>query len=414
MSDSSNSTEPADIGPPALEKMPLAVAVCALGIAQIISWGGLYYAIAVIGDSMRRELGISQAMLFGAFTGSLVLSGLAAPTVGELIDAHGGRRVLMAGSCLSAVALGLFAVADGPASLPLASGAAGIAMALCLYDAAFITLNQIAGERYRTAVTMLTLFGGLASTVFWPLSQWLLDGYGWRQTLTMYAGLQLLVCLPLHRFALPGRTSGERSGHQALRNACVKEAAPRMDFGARYSWLAAAFAGGSFVLAVLSVHLIGLFKGAGLDAKQAVFIASLVGPMQVLGRVIELAFASRLRPVAVGALAFGLMPAALLVLLWVPQWTALAFAVALLYGLSNGLLTIVRGTVPAVLFGRTAYGVLLGRLARPAFIARALAPAALPFAMAAGLNQRTAILLLAACAGIALAAYWRACIERGN
>jgi len=389
-------------------RTPLAIAIGALGIAQIISWGSLYYAISVLGDSMQRDLGISQSMLFVAFTFSLVLSGIAAPVAGRLIDAHGGRKVLAAGSCIGALALGWFALAGGPLMLMLASCFAGIAMSICLYDAAFIMLNQIAGERYRTSVTALTLFGGLASTVFWPLSQWLLEALGWRQTLLVYACLQLLVCLPLHWFLLPGRPPAKAAEHEPLSGAFTPAAARHAGSSPRYLWLARAFAGGSFVLAVLSVHLIGMFKAAGIDAKQAVFIASLIGPMQVLGRIIELTFASRLRPIAVGAMAFGIMPLALLSLLLVPRWTPFAFLAALLYGLSNGLLTIVRGTVPAVLFGRASYGALLGRLARPAFIARALAPASLPLAIASGLGSQASIIVLAACAAMSLAAYWLA------
>jgi predicted MFS family arabinose efflux permease len=381
-------------------RIPLGATISALGIAQIISWGSLYYAIAVLGDGMRRDLGVSQPLLFGAFTFSLLLSGLAAPATGKLIDARGGRVVLSAGSCIGAVALALLASATGPATLLLGSAAAGIAMAACLYDPAFITLNQISGESYRKSVTTLTLFGGFASTVFWPLSQFLLDAVGWRGTLLIYAAMQLMVCLPLHGLLLPAHRPAASDRDGAAQPALLAPAA-----SPTYAWLSAAFAIGSFVLSVLSVHLIGMFKSAGVDAGNAVFIASLVGPMQVLGRIIELAFARKLPPVAVGTVSFVLIPLALLALFFVQGMSPLAIIAAALFGLSNGLMTIVRGTVPAALFGREGYGLLLGRLARPAFIARALAPAAFPLALTAGLVHGKAVLMLAACGGLSLAAY---------
>ncbi|MDB5796849.1 MAG: hypothetical protein JWP36_751 [Paucimonas sp.] len=390
----------------ALGNRRLAVVISALGCAQIISWGSLYYSIAVLGESMRRELGVSSSLLFGAFTFSLLVSGLAAPSIGRAIDARGGRPVLCAGSVIACIAMLVMAAAQGPVSLLVASLLSGIAMSACLYEAAFITLNQIAGERYRTAVTALTLFGGLASTAFWPLSQTLLDLAGWRQALLTYAALQLLVCLPLHLLvprAFPREGVVAKSAAPAAQ---AQQVAPAS--GSRYNYLVLAFALSSFVLAVLSVHIIGLLKDAGLSPGQAVLVATMIGPMQVLVRVLEFVFARHVGPVGVGAVSFGIMVLAMLALYFVNGYSAWAFVAAGLYGFSNGIMTIIRGTVPAVLFGREAYGALLGRLARPSFISRAMAPFAFSATLAAGLTRDGAILLLAACSVLAGFAYLRA------
>lgn len=385
----------------------LAATVCALGITQIISWGSFFYTIAVLGESMQRDLGVSQTLLFGAFTFSLFLSGLAAPTAGKLIDDRGGRMVMSLGSCIGAAALALFAAAAGPVMLVLASMLAGVAMAALLYDAAFAALNQIAGASYRRAVTAITLFGGFASTVFWPLSQVLLDAIGWRQTLAVYAGLQLLVCLPLHWWMLPARRGGTDPASAAQE--------PPQDAPAptsrSYGWLAVAFALGSFIASGLFIHSISLLKSAGMDAKDAVFVAALIGPMQVVGRILEFTVARNIRPVTIGTISFVTMLLAVIVLYFVQEMLPLAFLFAAFFGFSNGIMTIVRGTVPAVLFGRAGYGLLLGKLGRPAFIARALAPVVFSAAMTAGLMQRNAILGLTAFAALALAAYWWAIKE---
>jgi predicted MFS family arabinose efflux permease len=308
--------EPRDRAP------PLIPIISALGVAQIISWGSLYYAIAVLGESMYRDLGISSTSLFGAFTLSLFLSGLAAPTVGKLIDRHGGRPILIGGSATSALALTLYATAVGPFTVALAAIVAGIALSICLYDAAFISLNQIAGERYRKAVTALTLFGGFASTISWPVSQWLLVATGWRHALLVYAALQLLVCLPLHWGFVP-RVRREPALKQTATTVAAAPAPARP-----YGLLALAFAAGSFVLSVLSVHIINLYKLSGLSAADAVLVASLFGPMQVLGRVLEMGFARKLSAVAVGTLAHLLMVASLLGLLLVTGFSPLAIVVA--------------------------------------------------------------------------------------
>lgn len=376
--------------------------VTALGLAQIISWGSFYYSIAVLGQAMQRDLQVDSSLLFGAFTLSLLVSGMAAPAVGRWIDRHGGRKVLCCGSLIAALAAGAWGSAQGVVSLFAAALLCGLTMAICLYEAAFITLNQLAGERYRSAITALTLYGGLASTVFWPLSQFLLGSVGWRNTLYIYAGLQLLVCLPLHWWALPAANPSSQLADRK------ESSPPPAASGPRYYWLATGFAIGSFVLSVLSVHIIGLFKDAGLTPAQAVLVASLIGPMQVLVRVLEFVFARHAGPLAVGAMSFVLMGCATTTLLFVDGYSALPFAVAILYGFSNGSFTIVRGIVPAAMFGREGYGALLGRLARPAFVARAMAPFAFSMTLSLGLKRTEAILVLAACSVLAGIAYLRA------
>ena len=383
---------------------PLTVVVSGLGIAQIISWGSLYYPIAVLGERMQQDLQVSSSILFAAFTLSLSISGLAAPAVGRLMEAHGARVVLCAGSVMAMLALCLLAAASGPLSLFAAALLAGCAMSACLYDAGFMALNQIAGDAYRRSVTGLTLFGGFASTVSWPVSQWLMAMAGWRQALLFYALLQLLVCLPLHACLLPG--NGRKPGSLPDRPAATGQA-PRI------AWLALAFASGSFVLSVLSVHLIGMFRTSGLSEAQAVMIAALVGPTQVLGRLLELGMGRNTRAVHVGTLTFAAMILGMTALFLLDGSTRLAYLVAALYGISNGLMTIVRGIVPAELYGRQDYTTLLGRLARPTFVARALAPFGFTLALAS-LGQVSTMLLLLAISLVATVAYWLAVRDAGR
>jgi predicted MFS family arabinose efflux permease len=350
----------------------LARTVCALGIAQIISWGSLFYTIAVLGGAMRREVGVSDIFLFGSFTAGLLLSGIVSPYVGRQIDHHGGRRVLAAGSLLGVAASLVLAAAASPLTLLAGWLLAGAAMAACLYDPAFATLHRIAGPSYRRAVTALTLFGGFASTVFWPLSQFLLDAFGWRQAFVVYAALHLFVCLPLHLVFIP------RSNAVGARSAGIDpEPASRSVGGAAFLWLALALALAAFLSSAIAAHLIDLLTATGLSARDAVLVGALIGPMQVAGRIMEFRFGRRLRALAVGTLAFVLMVVALALFARVNGVWIVALAFAVVYGWANGVMTIVRGTVPAELFGQRDYGALLGRLALPQFLLKAIAPAAL-------------------------------------
>ena len=394
---------------PAIDATPTAAAarpavalsrlVPALGVGQIVAWGTLFYSIAVLGPPMAREIGASETELYGSFTAGLFVSGLVAPWAGRSIDRHGGRRVLALGSLVAGGACALLAFAQGPAAMAAGWIVAGIAMAMGLYDAAFAALHRVAGAAYRRAVTALTLFGGFASTVFWPLSQFVLERNGWRMAFGVHAALNLAVALPLHLAAVPG--ASRRSP------GTVATAMRRGARGSRraFVWLAAALSIAAFLAAGVSAHLVTLLGAGGIEPRDAVLAGALIGPMQVAGRLMEFAFSERLRPLAVGTLAFALMAAALVVLSLVHGAWIVALAFALLYGWSNGVLTIVRGTVPGVLFGERDYGALLGRLARPQFMLKSVAPLVVTLLAGAGGGGRAAVVVLAAGGLAALASY---------
>ena len=370
--------------------------ITALGVAQIVSWGSLFYAIGVLGLPMRTELGVSELFLFTTFSAALVVSGTLAPAMGRLIDRRGGRFVLSLGSVLSILSMATLAVAPNAAVMVAGWLMAGAAMAACLYDPAFATLAQHTGARYRKAVTALTLFGGFASTVFWPLSHILLEAWGWRATFGIYAGIHLFLCLPIHQLFVP------KHSHLTRPDAGQPESrAPEISPGLsdrRLPWLTASFAIATFIFGVIAVHLISLLTTAGLTAAQAVTISMLVGPMQVAGRIIEMGLSGRVRAVTVGVVSFSLMLLALVALISVEGFGIAAIVFVVAYGCGNGVLTIVKGTAPVELFGAKGLGGLLGHLSRYGLYAKAVAPAAFSALLTLGLTRNAALASLAALA----------------
>ena len=388
----------------ALVPVPVNVLVVLLGLTQVVAWGTLFYAIAVLGEPMRTQLGASDITLFAAFSAGLLLSGFVAPAVGRDIDAHGGRRVLVAGSLLAAVAMVLLAAAHGTPMLIAGWLVAGIAGAAALYDAGFATLHQFTGTSFRRSVTVLTLLGGFASTVFWPLSRYLLENGGWREAFAVYAALHLLLCLPVHALCVP------RSARAiaATAAATVMQTASASPVSAAFIWLAVAMSLLSFLTAAISAHLMTLLTSTGLAARDAVLVGTMIGPMQVAGRLVEYGAARNVASTATGTFAFALMAVALCVLTEVRGVWIVALAFAVTYGWANGVFTIVRGTVPRALFGGDGYGRLLGRLARPQFFARALAPVALSLVLSVDASGRVAPYAMVVLGILALAAYRRA------
>lgn len=369
----------------------------ALGIAQIVAWGSLYYSIAVLGEAMGASLGLSPAGVYAGYTLALLLSGAVAPIVGRRIDRYGGRGVLSWAALCGAAAFATLAVAESPVGYFFGWALGGLAMGCGLYDAAMAALNHLVPPReLRRAVTVLTLVGGLASTVFWPLSHWLVTNWGWRWACVVFASLHLLVCLPLYRAVLPQVPA-------AATRARGGRALPRQ--GPAFWWLAGAFALVSCAFAVLSAHLVTLLTAAGITTEDAILAGALFGPTQVLARLVEYALAPRVRAVSVGTVSFLLMGVALWLLTGIDGNRTQAFLFAACYGASNGTLTIVRGSVPAELFGREYYGALLGRLALPSFFAKACAPFLFAWALASGTAPAIATSALAVIGMLALVCY---------
>lgn len=341
-----------------------------LAFTQITSWGSLYYAFAVLAPSIGRELGIAAETAFAAFSWSLLVAGVAATPVGALVDRHGGRYVMAAGSLASALGLAWLASCTTTASYFGAWTLIGLAMALTLYEAAFATINRKIEAGAPRAISTLTLFAGFASTIFWPLTQAVASTLGWRDTYLLYAVLHLAACLPLHLWLgrdaprPPVCAGAPRDSHtlaEAIRHPAFWK-------------LALAFSANVFIFSALAVHLIPLLQSLGHSAATAVLLAALVGPMQVAGRIGERTLARDRAPQAVGRFVFATLPFGLLALalLGTQAWAVALFC--MLYGMSNGVLTIIRGTLPRVLFGARHYGAITGALAAPSLLSKAAGP----------------------------------------
>jgi predicted MFS family arabinose efflux permease len=107
-----------------------------------------------------------------------------------------------------------------------------------------------------------------------------------------------------------------------------------------------------------------------------VTIASLKGVAQVAGRIWDLTLVRSWHPIDVGRVSIFFMPLSFALLMLGGSSFALALAFTLLFGISNGLVTIMRGAVPLALFGPKGYGTVLGVLATPYLLLAAIAPAA--------------------------------------
>jgi len=341
------------------------VVVTALGLTQTLAWASSYYLPAILADPIAASIGVSRSWVFAAFSVALLIAAFAGPTVGRVIDRSSGRGVLAFSNVVLAAGLIALAATNGTVMLFAAWAVLGVGMALGLYDAGFAALAALYGQHARGPITGITLFAGFASTVSWPVSTFLNDTLGWRETVLAWAALNLIVGLPLNRFLLPLPAQPAR----VERNAGVKIGwNPRKEM----LLLAFVFAAVWFVTGAMASQLPTLLERAGATPLQAVFAASLVGPAQVVARLAEFAVMRRAHPLVSARIAALLHPVGAAVFAVVGPAAAAVFAV--FYGAGNGLLTIARGTVPLAVFGHHAYGERTGLLGAPARAAQAFAP----------------------------------------
>ena len=383
--------------------------VLALGTAQTLAWASSYYLPAMLAAPMARDLGVATPTVFAVFSMALIVSALVGPLAGRLIDRHGGRPVLLGTNVLFAAGLATLGAAQGTASLVAAWLLLGLAMGAGLYEAAFAALVRLYGTGSRNAITGITLLAGFASTVGWPLSAWMEVQLGWRGACFVWAGLHLVLGLPLNAM-LPrpparGTLATEAATTAPAAGTAVAPAAA-LPPPPRYTaaLLSLVFTLVWFVSTGMAAHLPTLMQAAGGTLALAVAVGALVGPAQVAGRLFEFGLLRRVSPLAVARAATLGHPIGALLLWFLGAPAAAAFAI--LHGLGNGILTIAKGTLPLALFGAGAYGARQGWIALPGRALQGLAPwlfglalerwgaGALWLSGALGLSAAAALLLL--------------------
>ena len=350
--------------------------VARLGTAQTLAWASSYYLPAMLAVPMARDLGVTAPTVFAAFSLALIVSALLGPLAGHAIDRHGGRPVLVSTNLLFAASLAAMGLAQGPVGLFAAWVLMGVAMGSGLYEAAFATLVRLYGNGARGAITGITLIAGFASTVGWPLSAWMEVQWGWRGACFGWAALHLLLGVPLNAWLPkapgPANTLHSQSPTATADQATPASSAPPAAVLRATVLLSFVFAVTWFTSTAMAAHLPRLLQASGTSLQAAVAMAALVGPAQVLARLLEFGLLRRLHPLLSAQLAAAAHPvgAALLVLLGSPA--AAMFTV--LHGAGNGILTIAKGTLPLALFGPAGYGARQGLMMVPARVAQAFAP----------------------------------------
>ena len=347
----------------------------ALCLAELTSWGLLYYSLPVAVTPISDDTGWSHTAVTGALTVGLIVSALAGVRVGRLLDAHGPRWIMSTGAIIGVLALLLVAAAPNLPIFFLAWALAGFAQAATLYPPAFAVVTRWYGTQRVKPLTTITLVGGLASTVFAPLIAWLIDSLGWRPTYVVLAALLALITLPLHLLFLNRTWTDTASATTRRPTRAEIRAVTRAP---RFILLQIAVAAATFSLFAVTINIIPVLTERGAAYGLAAFALGLVGFGQVAGRFgypsIERHTSARTRTVIL--FASGALGLWLIALVPGPVW--LIIGIAMVTGGVRGCMTLFQATAVADRWGTTDFGAINGVFVAPITAGTALAPVAGP------------------------------------
>jgi MFS family permease len=347
--------------------------VMPLAFAQTIIWASLYYSFPALLPEWEHDLGWTKTELSGAFTGALVLAALLAPIAGRLIDRGAARLVHPGGALAGAALLAALSQVTEIWQFYMIWLLIGVIMSVSMYEACFAIITVTIGNRARSAITTVTLVAGFAGTVSFPSAHFLAAQFGWRGAILFFSAAIVLMSIPMtllglrllerHRPAEPMTGPGPQAGTGA-------PATRRPAF-----WkLAFAFGCIGLTHGLILGHLLPILADRGIGETAAVLAASMIGPMQVVGRIITLATEKHVNifGIAMGCyIGMGLGITALL-LAGVAPWLVVVFVV--LHGAGYGTASILRPVLTAELLGRQRFGATAGKLALPFLLGFATGP----------------------------------------
>ncbi|MFE7227488.1 MFS transporter, partial [Nocardioides sp. NPDC057577] len=341
----------------------------ALCVTVTVSYGALYYAFTVLSSDIAEQEGWSLTVLTAGFSVAILLNGLAAIPVGQMIQRRGPRGVMVAGAALGTI--GLLGIAAAP-SLPwflAALALTGTAASGLFYPPAFAAITHWFGEQRLQAITALTLVAGFASTIFAPLVTQLSAVIGWRWTYVVLAAILLVTALPLHARVLT------RPWHESADDAHDRPDREVLRSG-RFILVAT---GGTLVTLSMYASLVGLvplLTARGLSLQTAAWILGIGGAGQVLGRLFYPALDRRVTLHSRTTLVIMLVAVPTGLLALAPSLPAALLALSVVAGVGRGLFTLVMATLVTDVWGPQRYASLNGVLSAPLGLAGALGPVA--------------------------------------
>lgn len=340
--------------------------ILVLGIAQIILWGGSYFLLSVLSSSIILETGWSNQMVYGCLSLSLFIAGLFLPEIGKLIQKSNQNLVLPNAGFI--ISVGLIIIGYSNSFLFFCTGwiIIGIGMAMGLYDPLFATVGKKYGKKASKPIVWITLISSLAPSVTWLFSNFLLNHFGWRNTCFIHAFILSATIYPIHRFVFK-----ENEIKPEIKNE-VREVLPTdVYFNTKlFKLILINFTIGAIITTALIIHLMNILSIKKIDLSVILTAVAFLGPSQSFARIFEIILGKK-NAIEMSFISNFSMLAGLLLIMYGGKAT---IAGVILFGIGNGLRSVLRGTLPLSIYGKENFAIIIGRLGRLPMLAQAFAP----------------------------------------
>ncbi len=354
-----------------------------LAFSQTITWASIFYSFPALLPQWETDLGWSKTEISGAFTCALIVSAVAAPLAGRIIDRGRGAALLTGSPLLGAIGLLCLSQVTSLWEFYLAWLVIGLAMAGGLYEACFAFVTHVFGTTAKSRITTITLIAGLAGTVSFPSAHALSELFGWRGAVICFALATILISVPLAFWA--SRLADETAAAVQPVSLMTTQSNLAIALRSPVFWLlGSAFALVALAHGVLLTHLLPLLAERGVHAEAAVLAAAMIGPMQVTGRLAMMALEKKVTTATVANLCFLFMALAAAALYGVAAIPVMLVVFVVMHGAGYGVTSIVRPVVTAEFLGRGQFGVISGALAIPYMGMAAAAPTVAALIWSAG------------------------------
>ena len=346
--------------------------VIPFAIVETVVWAAYFYSFPAFLPTWETSLGFSRTVLTGAFTISLIISALCAPLIGRLIDKGFGKQVFSGGTILAVIMLLLLSEVTEVWQFYAVWFGLGIAMSGSLYEACFAIITHSLGGNAKRAITIVTLIAGFAGTISFPSSHFLIENFGWRWAIIVFGFVVGLICTPLVIYSTQHakQQSKLHAPKTSLKIFTVLGSLSKSSFwliGITFTLLA-------FNHGIILSHILPILFERGLSTSFAILVASLLGPMQVIGRFIMLVLEKKISTLTICLVCFG----SIFIAGWSLYFTNIIVVIVFLFvitqGCGYGVLSIIRPTVISEILGRKDFGVISGMLATGFVLGSAMGP----------------------------------------
>jgi MFS family permease len=250
---------------------------------------GIWYSYSVVLVALLREYGWSRSVLAGAFSVFTLVHGAGNPLIGRLCDRLRPLGLIAAGGAVLGLALLIDSFIASPWQLYLGFGVlTAIGVAAAGWVPALVQVQRDFQDKLGLAIGIVSAGVGVGMLLVVPLTQLLIDAYGWRTAFRVLAAICVLWIVPSSLFILRRKPTPRPAPQLAVAARNSPQSTATLGEAVRGTpfWLMlAAFFFGNICSQTMHVHQVAYLVDLGVSAIIAASVVGVVGASSIAGKI---------------------------------------------------------------------------------------------------------------------------------